>query len=237
MLERLLNRFEDVNWRIFGAFLLLGVLSGAFFGGLSASAAPSPKAPNGQRNFLVAVVDDAAGESTALQALWLAAAVPEEGAISWMPLYPEPLDQPEARYAEVHEALMVNPEDEGAWNGLGLLRQQGVWWDEVILLDNAALTVVAQLLGAGVETGIQSAVEPQNALHAQVRFIRQFCMNAPALGAEVALDQVLALTTGTPHVRSTMSQFEMIALWDQFGANGFALSCEHPWAAQPADGD
>ena len=230
MLDRLLDLLDEVNWRMFSAFLVLGVLSGAFFGGLSASAAPAPKALGGQRNVLIAVVDEASAESTTLQSLWLAAGYADTGEINWIPLYPEPLDQADAGYAAPHAALLVNPTDENVWNGLGLLRQRGVWWDDVIVVDQVALQLVGQLAGISTKSHTPSAEAPQNALYAQVNFLRQFCMNAPALSADGALDKVLLLTAGAVHLRTSMSQFELISLWDQLGRNGFELSCSHPWA-------
>ena len=72
------------------------------------------------------------------------------------------------------------------------------------------------------------------ALHEQVRFLRQACTNGAALAIEGSLDEVLQLNNGAIHLRTTLSQFEFITLWDQFSSLNFELACRHPWANWPA---
>lgn len=219
------------NWRLFGGFLLLGLLSGTFFGSLSASAAPSEKPARLQQNFLIALVDEAQAESSTLESLWLAVVHSETGMVSWMPVYPQPFTSESGSYTRAHEAIEVRPADLDAWQGFELLRKEGLLWDEIILLDRLAIELLGDLIDfQGAVEPVSTAREPQSALHQQVIFIQNFCENSGKLAADAALDELLLLRAAPTHLRSSLSTFEFIALWDQFAKNGFALTCNHPWA-------
>ncbi len=73
-------------------------------------------------------------------------------------------------------------------------------------------------------------LDPQTALHQQVVLIQGFCQQSELLGISDALDRALILTIEPAHLRSSLSSFEIIALWDHLANHQFELSCNHPWA-------
>jgi len=221
-----------LNWKLFGSFLLLGLSSGLFLGSLQATwASASEGVQKQQVNYLFAVVSDEQGEVATLQALWLAATRPESGEINWMPLYPQPLSDADARrgFSSAHEAIRLSGGVDGLI-GLPLLRELGINWDEAFILDNDAFERIGVLLN--VETqgdlSIQTAIQPQLALQEQVRFVQAFCQAGSQLAVPGILDTILALYP--EHLRSSLNQFEVIALWDQLAERDFSVSCHHPWA-------
>lgn len=222
-------RLRALNWKLFGGFLLLGVSSGLFLGNLGAPA-PAARAASGQQvNTLFAVVSEEPGGVATLQGLWLAAAQPDSGQVSWMPIYPQPLSAGESAYARPHDPIRLSGGVDGLI-GLPLLRELGVHWDQAFILDAEALDAVEGLLGVegGDGGSVRSAIEPQLALQQQVRLVQAFCQGTAALSAPGTLDTLLSLYP--THLRSSLNQFEIIALWDQLAGRGFALTCDHPWA-------
>ena len=232
-MPQLVSRFlEKINTQLFRAFLLLGLLTGIFLGSLTVSAAPSstPIPSNGQQNFLFAVVEDAQ-ENSPLLTLWLAATTLDSGEIYWMPIYPQPLNESNAAFADAHDPIWVPSQDLGFWQGLGLLREQGMWWDEIIVMDSFALTSLTQLLQIeNFDKAISTWMEPQAALHQNVSLIQQVCAQSAQFNNPTALDQLLLLTAEPAHLNSTLSSFEFISLWDKLASRQFDLSCNHPWA-------
>lgn len=229
-----ISRFlEKINAQLFRAFLLLGLLTGIFLASLTVSAAPisSPTQGNGQQNFLFAIVENAQDENSPLLALWLAATTLDGGEISWMPIYPQPLNESNATFADAHDPVWVSPQNLDFWQSLSLLREQGMWWDEIIVLDSFALLRLTQLLEIeNFDQAVSTWMEPQAALHQNVSLIQQVCAQSARFNNPTALDQLLLLTAEPAHLRTTLSSFEFISLWDKLAARQFELSCNHPWA-------
>ncbi len=229
-----ISRFlEKINAQLFRSFLLLGLLTGIFLGSLSASASPwpSPTPSNGQKNFLLAVVEDAQENNSPLLALWFAATTLDNGEIYWMPIYPQPLNVSNATFADAHDPVRVIPQDLDFWQSLGLLREQSMWWDEIIVLDRFALASLTQLLQIeNFDQAVSTWIEPQAALHQNVTLIQYVCAQSAQFNNRTTLDQLLLLTAEPAHLRTTLSSFELISLWDKLAARQFELSCKHPWA-------
>lgn len=231
MAERALGFLVSINWRLFGLTLVVGLLCGAFVGGLSAAAAPVAHGASSptQQNMLIALVEDAQAEETALLGLWLAAAGAEGGSISWVPLYPQPLENERAAYAEAHSKVSVDPQDLESLASLEAVRSPRAWWDEIIVLDLHAAEQIAAAGGAEMQV-LPTWREPQSALRGQVLLIQQLCENHKAwLADEGLLDQILLATAEPAHLRTTLGQFELIQWWDRLGGQT-ALRCDHPWA-------
>lgn len=211
---------------LFLGFLLLGAASGFFLGSLShALAAPSSKGDLAQHNTLIVLVDNLEAESPNLEGVWLAARVADNTQINWMPIYPQPLDEG-SMYSLPHAAMSVTVGGLGDLALLNPIREQGIWFDEVIIFDEAALSAISSLAGAPISSPADAWMEPQGALQQQVELIQNLCA-FPWSGSN-ALDQVLALMPD--HLQSSLSPFDLIARWDSWSQSGFGLSCSHPWA-------
>lgn len=231
MMKRASLLAEKINTKLFQAFLLLGFLTGIFIGSLSASAAPSPSTANMQQNFLFALVENAQDENTPLLALWLAATHLERGEVSWMPIYPLALEEGGSPFAEAHNPIWVAPQDLAFWQTFSLLRDQGVWWDEIILIDRIGLAnLTSHILSENPGHPASTWIEPQTALHQEVILIKQICEQSEAFNNPTTLEQLLLLSAESGHLHSNLTNFEFITLWDKLANRQFELSCNHPWA-------
>ncbi len=211
---------------LFFGFLLLGAASGFFLGSLShALAAPSSKGDLAQHNTLIVLVDNLEAESPNLNGIWLAARVADVPQINWMPIYPQPFDNGSV-YSVPHTALSVTVSGLGDLAVLTPIREQGIWFDEVIIFDAAALSAISTLGGAPISNLADAWTEPQGALQQQVQLIQSLCA-FPWSGSN-ALDPILTLMPN--HLQSSLSSFDLIARWDSWSMSGFGLSCSHPWA-------
>jgi len=214
---------------LFVSFLALGAVSGFFLGSFGkAMAAPIRKGEMAQHNVLVVLLDDLSMEHPGLKGIWLAAQSAGSAQINWMPIYPVPLLEDTSEYAQPHNQIFLSSKDLRDLTFLPPIRNQGIWWDEVFLLDEAALSAMATLAGNQPTALADTWLEPQRALQEQVQLIQNLCKSAPSWSSSSALDQSLALLPD--RMRSSLSSFEMIAHWDSWSQAGFALSCTHPWA-------
>jgi hypothetical protein len=211
---------------LFLGFMLLGAASGFFVGSLShAMAAPSNKGDSAQHNTLIVLVDNLQAEQPALEGIWLAARVEDAPQINWMPIYPLPLDNA-SPYSQSHNELNLVSNKIEDLGSLTPIRDAGIWFDEVFILDEAALSAIGNLSGAAGGPQADAWVEPQGALQQQVELINSLC--AFSWSDPKSLDQTLALIP--THFRSSLSPFDLIARWDSWAQAGFALGCTHPWA-------
>lgn len=218
------------RWKIFAAFVALGSLCGLLVGALSSSPVSAKvHADSSQRNLLVVLVEDAGAESSPLLGTWLAASSAQTGEINWVPLYPTPLES-QAPYSAVHDPVWVSPADLAGLQGLKPLREAGIWWDHIVVLDHIALDSLLTLFGDEpiASDVIQSWAEPQRALHQQVSAIQSLCTHGSLLSSQSALDSALGLLSA--HAYSSLTPFEIIALWDRQQGQANDLICNHPWA-------
>jgi hypothetical protein len=211
---------------LFLGFMLLGAASGFFVGSLShAMAAPNAKGNATQHNTLFVLVNNLQAEQPALEGIWLAARVGEEAQINWMPIYPLPLNDA-SPYSQAHSPINLVSNKIEDLGSLAPIRSAGIWFDEVFMLDEAALSAIGNLSGAAGSSPADAWAEPQGALQQQVELINNLC--AFSWSDPKSLDQTLALIPS--HLRSSLSPFDLIARWDSWSQAGFGLSCTHPWA-------
>jgi hypothetical protein len=212
---------------LFLCFLGLGLVTGLFVGSLSQAIAAGPEG-DAQQNMLVVIVDDLANEHPTLQGIWLSARSADSAELSWMPIYPAPLENGESEYAKPHAAFYLPSGEFTEVANLPPLRAEGAWWDEVFLIDQAALSILHSATGAEAAAFTHTYAEPQRALFEQVQVLTAMCENAAALASQGGLDQMLALMPS--HLRTSINPFELITRWDDWSLSGFALGCTHPWA-------
>lgn len=216
--------------QLFFGFVLLGAVCGFFIGNLrhvfAAGPAPTDKrAEVVQHNTLIVLVDSLDSAQPALKGAWLTARNGDEMDLSWMPLYPLPLAA-QAAYSEPHTAILLNSADVSALAGVAPINDAGVLFNEVFMLDEAAVSAVSALAGSPLAGLAESWDQPQAALQEQVQLIQSLC--AISWTSENGLDAALALIPS--HLRSSLTPFELITNWDAWSAAGSPLACTHPWA-------
>ena len=220
------NFFHKVDSRLFKPFLLLGLLMGIFLGSLRVSASQSDEQPNHQENFLIALVENSEDETSPLLALWLAATSIESGEVSWMPIYPQvPEKDIEATFG-APDPVLINPQDMQSFKNISLLREEAIWWDEVIVLDSLALTQIMELM----PTQDNNLAISQKTLYEQVNMIRHICEESNQFDNPESLNQILAMMGQPARIKSTLTSFDIISYWDILSSKQFELTCSHPWA-------
>jgi hypothetical protein len=213
---------------LFLSFLGLGLVTGLFVGSLSQAIAAGPNQDAKQHNVLVVIVDDLTAEHPTLQGIWLSARRADSSELSWMPIYPAPLEDGDNEYATPHAAFYLPSGEFTEVANLPPLRAEGAWWDEVYLLDEVALTMLQSASGLEAIAFTDTWAEPQRALFEQVQVLTAMCDHAAALAGQGGLDQALALMPS--HLRTSINPFELITRWDDWSLSGFELTCTHPWA-------
>ncbi|MGH2582704.1 MAG: hypothetical protein ACRDFQ_07395 [Anaerolineales bacterium] len=213
---------------LFLSFLVLGGISGFFAGSLGkASASIGSQRKSAQENSLIVYVDDLSSEQYTIKGIWLAASQEGSAGVSWMPVYPSPLSA-KSDFSNPHSPLILETVHIEDLKYLAPLRHQSIWWNNIILVDNAAISVLQTLSGKSPTIFAKPWDEPQRALQEQVEFIQMMCGNSNAWGNQIALDQLLALIPA--HFNTSLNPFEVITRWDTWSQTGFALNCAHPWA-------
>ena len=211
---------------LFFGFVLLGAASGFFIGSLShALAAPNSKGDGVQHNTLIVLVDDLNAAQPSLEGVWLAAEVGGSDEISWMPIYPKPLNE-NSNYSQTHSAITLDSVDPANVGYMAPVREAGIWFDETFVIDGSGLAMISGLSGAQLTRLPNAWDEPQGALQQQISLLNSLCSFNWSDGR--ALDQLLALIPS--HLQTTLSLFDLIARWDQWSQVGFGMSCTHQWA-------
>lgn len=215
--------------RLFIGFLAIGLLSGFFLGNLTqAAAAERAENKSLQQNTLIVFVDDLSAEHHTVRGIWLVARVDGSAELSWMPIYPTPLEPNADEYSGAHTALILENFEFEDLSFLSPIHSERVWWDQVYIIDSTAVLTLQNLAGLNAMSNVETWLEPQRALHEQVQLLQGLCAEFPSAANQTALDQILALAPA--HIQSTQSPFELITRWDDWSQSGFALSCTHPWA-------
>lgn len=215
---------------LFLGFVLLGMASGFFVGSLRSAFAAEVRQPADkqatalQQNSLVVLVDDLANPQPVLLGAWLA--VRNGSQATWMPLYPQPISSGSG-YAQPGEPIRLASAELSSLSALAPVTAAGVHFDEVYMLDQVAAASISSLTAAPFEP-VATWQQPQAALQAQVQLIQALC--AQAWGAPAQLDAALSLMPD--HLHSSVTAFELITRWDAWATDGYALSCQHPWAEQ-----
>lgn len=220
-----MSKFTLTRRPLFFAFIGVGMLSGLLAGSLGsaqAAAIGAAKTPIKQ-NRLVVVVDALAAEQPKLLAAWQVQRT-QSGTLEWSPLYPAPL-QSGSDYAQPHSELRLAGTSSEAVAALPPISAAGIAFDEIFVLDQAAVETLSAMAG-GAFSLRSPAAEPQAALQEQVQLVQSLC--AAAWQPE-HLDAWVALSP--EHLQSSVSIFELITRWDAWAQDGFGLNCSHPWAA------
>lgn len=215
--------------RLFFGFLFIGMLSGALFGKLSKTMSEEKLADSQQINTLLVLVQDADSESSPLLGLWLAA-IPLQGKeISWVPIYPRAHDEQSSSLISDSEPIRIDSSIDFQWEGLAPVREAGVFWDKVILIDVKGLNSLLEQVDEKQPVTLTPTWEQApKALQEQVAIVEQICtLSPPALSLDLLLNQY----ENSVHLQSDMSSFEIIALWDQFFGTSTPINCQHPWAS------
>ena len=222
------------NQILFGSFLVLGMVTGY---GLTHQPSAGPSAaPNeamaisvvstNQRNVLIVGVEQMDVSLTRIESIWLVMHLPDSNNYSLLPIYPATSPTMSINYLAPHEPLWLNPQQIDNVEQLAILKEQGIWWNDVVLVDRVG--VREMLLVAGlVDIPLSVAWEmPREAQNDQAGILQQMCSQRLAFGGGDKITQLLSLTP--EHFSSSMNRFKLIETWEDLTSPENVLNCEFP---------
>jgi hypothetical protein len=214
---------------LFFGFMVIGLLSGTFSGKFFNSVENvGVKDPN-QSNFLFAIVNNSDEQTKPLLGLWLAIVPTHKNEIQWMPLYPN--QGIKLKNYNDSEPILFDVDDELTWKYIDPIKNQGIWWDEFIILNPQGLEKISSSIGLTAKIpSVETWQFPESAFQEQVSFIQSICERSNLLNSSDALNSLLMLNEQSLNMITSMSNFEIINLWDKFSNSGNELNCLHPWA-------
>jgi hypothetical protein len=191
-----------------------------------------------QQNILVIGADRIDVPDARLESLWLVIIPQEPAAITLMPLYPAPAFTGSAAYHNPHTPFWFNPQDSSSIAQLPPLANQGVWWDETVIVSEMGLVEIVNLLG-GVDlgegsidglkalTGTPAPWEaPQEALARQAALARGLCSQRMSDGSLEIIKRLITLPPA--HMQTSLNKFDLITTGTHITSLAEEFDCEFP---------
>jgi hypothetical protein len=176
---------------------------------------------SGQRSIMIVVADQLGAETPKLESVWLALYVPDEPSLTMMPVFPGTHSKQnlESPLPPAFGLETVGGQTRLSESFTAAVKETGIWWSGIILLDKEALQLISRSMIEGdseqknspfftavnrrVSKGRFPSVwsEPHSALHEQAHFIEDLCWQAshsshqeepelPAVLAEIMPDHM-----------------------------------------------
>jgi hypothetical protein len=219
-------------------FLLLAVcFSFRFFSSEPPNLSQGSASEVYQKTLLV-VVDKLPGRSPHLKGVWLVAIPDEQPVWQLAPVYPASLKGGDEEDAKLARSFKLG------WHGsLGkefshMLRERGIKWDSLVVLDETALAGYIDLMGGvGIGSGrlggsqavthvLDSEISSLKSVLAQAVLIRSLCHQSIALFRDV--DPLAAHERFAGHIYSDHTVMDWADEWYQMRDYGHGLVCDFP---------
>lgn len=220
------------------AFIAI-LLSSTFRGQNIQKVSPLPTPSNGQQNILVIGVDDLGRENPRLVGMWLVIYFPSKPTITFVPIYPEPQRTTLAESLPFARSFKLDTEGTPHVDFLNLLRQEQIWWNGYVLLDETAIAEAVDFFGSekvndgeifnGKKILIASTSswgDTSQTIDNQTNLIRQLCSQMSYLDADTDIKPILNLIPS--HIRTNMNLINIIQDWRSLITQEDNLVCEFP---------
>ncbi|MBW8010117.1 MAG: hypothetical protein FVQ83_02590 [Chloroflexi bacterium] len=182
---------------IFLIFLIAGFLSAFIQNNADPLNTPgaeyivTPNSTNGdQLNILAIIVEQVNVPQTRVLGIWLIAIPEVYSNVSFLPIYPSPIEDVIDDYSIPHEPIWMDSQDIVSATNLDILHNWNFSWDEVIIIDPfGAIEVLTMFGGAELYTQYLSGalslnnfstvwLDPQSVLHYQALLLESVCGNS-----------------------------------------------------------
>ncbi|KAA3648023.1 MAG: hypothetical protein DWQ07_03255 [Chloroflexi bacterium] len=225
---------SSLNQLLFGTFMVIGMLTG--YGLTHQPSAGPAAAPNdavgpsvvstNQRNVLFVAVEQMDLSLTRIEGIWLMMHLPDSDNYSLLPIYPATSPTMNIDYLVPHDPLWLDPQDVDNVEQLTILKEQNIWWNDVVLIDRMGISEM--LLAADlVDIPLSVAWEmPREAQNDQAGILQQMCRNRIAFGGGGNFTQLLTLVPG--HFKSSMNRMKLIEVWEDVTNGDNIINCEFP---------
>lgn len=208
------------------------------------------RAASEQRNILLIGVDHLGSPSPTLESIWLILYIQDMPQITWMPIYPEVTASGQGVHIQADTSLedkfQLQTKMVLAQGFQQALRENNIRWDNLIILDQAAVAGVIDTLGGlerlssqqqaedGVVDGLNSIAilrptseSSQTALLSQVNLIQQLCRTSPQSHINITRLRQLLKTLGS-HLMTDLEPEQIIADMNSMLLYGGGFTCEFP---------
>ena len=251
---KILKRFPFLP--VFGLFLVMGFFLGTRVGlsrGTANSAndslvtapapiattaefaTPQPAAANGQRNVLVIGVDTMQPENARLESIWLVLYFPGYSEFNVIPLFPAALSGGQSQDDALSGAFNLRADHLPSTEFLKAIQDLDLWWNKVLVIDEAGLARMIDQLGGVVLDGDTfngaNAVAnlsnpwdaPKQALQGQVSLAKALCSQSPGVFSPETI-QAMGSLIGT-HIYTSGDMRSTLADWQNLNE---PVSCQFP---------
>jgi hypothetical protein len=251
---KILKRFPFLP--VFSLFLVVGLILGTRVGlsrgtansanGLLATApapsattvefaTPEPATANGQRNVLVIGVDTLQPENARLESIWLILYFPGYSEFNLIPLFPAALSGGQSQDDALAGAFELQADHLPASEFLAAVQDLDLWWNKVLVIDEAGLARMIDQVGGvvlnGDTYGGANAVAnlsnpwdaPKRALQGQASLAKALCSQSPGVFSPETI-QAMGSLIGT-HIFTSGDMRSTLADWQNLNE---PVSCQFP---------
>jgi hypothetical protein len=192
-------------------------------------------ARNGQRNFLIVMVDQLDARSPRLEGVWLLLYIPSTPPLTLLPLYPASLGGGPDQDRQMESSFRLTGDRLPDESFLDHLSSHDLWWSNIIVIDQIALAGAIELfggvdLGSGRVNGIRAiaslpkaAQDPKGAVQAQAGMIKSLCQRPAQLPS--AKDLLAAYQLFSDHLSLDFKVEAILEDWHLFKG---IPACEFP---------
>jgi hypothetical protein len=201
---------------------------------------------NGQRNLLVAWVDQLDSASPRLEGLWLVMFVPDSPSLTWLPLYPGGLIDNIAGNQNWFTDFQLTQDEKLDPQFIADLRSKDVWWNNFLVIDDPGLVLI---VNRNLNASEDPAITPQpdageriianmplawedsaGALKAQFDLLDRFCL--PSSGTYHAASGMDLIGPLDHHLITNLRADEILSIWNNLRLTGGRL-CKFPTRNPP----
>ena len=179
-----------------------------------------------QRNVLIVGVEQMDLSLTRIEGIWLMMHLPGSDMYSLLPIYPATSPTMRIDYLVPHDPLWLDPQKIENVEQLAILKEQNIWWNDLVLLDRVGIQEM--LLAAGlVNIPLSVAWEmPREAQNDQAGILQQMCTNRIAFGGGTTFTHLLTLNPD--HFKSSMNHMKLIEVWEKMTNSDNPIICDFP---------
>lgn len=193
---------------------------------------------NGQKNLLLIIVDQLSANEPSLQGVWMLITAPTGRKVTFMPVYPTGTQAGK----DLEHAFSQARDGVASGAFLQALENQGLWWDNYLIVDRVTLAALVDLtggidIGNGRSTGQQvvgllsiAREDDQTSLDFQARLAQGICQRLNSMRQNASFEtitEILTSSTAQNEAYSDLSSEDLQASWSKMQAAG-GLECEFP---------
>ena len=200
----------------------------------------TPPVATGQKNALLILADDLESPEPRLEGVWLCVFLPTAPRLTMLPLYPAALSGGHKEDLRLAGLFGLDGQKMPLPAFQDSLKAKGLWWDYMLVIDEAGIQDVVDLVGgidldAGHLNGIETLAylpkaweAPQEALYSQARLGSALCQAKNEMLEKIDSVQLIKILVN--HVQANVSPTDMAAAvaWLKTQSDDHKFDCDFP---------